>query len=110
MGAFGQVILKKGMSSIDEINSIEEFLKFKMILSILSNKYIILGILLYGLSMILWLAAMSTLDVSYMYPMLSLAYIVTAFMAVVFLGEVITVSRWVGISLVVIGCILIAKS
>lgn len=109
-GAFGQIIWKQGMSRMDKINSVDDLLSAKLILSILTNKYIIIGIALYGLSVVLWLAAMSTLDVSYMYPLLSLAYVVVAFFAVVFLGEVITLPRWIGIALVMIGCILIMRS
>jgi drug/metabolite transporter (DMT)-like permease len=45
-----------------------------------------------------------------MYPLLSLGYVVTAFFAMAFLGEIVTYSRWAGIALVVVGCILIVKS
>ncbi|AET64475.1 hypothetical protein Mhar_1107 [Methanothrix harundinacea 6Ac] len=45
-----------------------------------------------------------------MYPMLSLAYILTALLAFYFLGEQISTLRWSGIILVVLGCILIMKS
>jgi multidrug transporter EmrE-like cation transporter len=110
VGAFGQVIWKQGMSSLDKINGVNDLLKFETIFNIFTNKYIILGVLLYGSAFVLWLAAMSTLDVSFMYPMLSLAYVMTAVFAVVFLGEVVTFSRWAGIALVVIGCFLIMRS
>jgi drug/metabolite transporter (DMT)-like permease len=53
---------------------------------------------------------MSTLDVSFMYPLLSLAYVVTAVFAIIYLGEIVTFSRWAGIALVVIGCVLILRS
>lgn len=110
VGSLGQVIWKQGMSSMDKISSFDELLNFKILFNIFTNKYILLGILLYVMGFILWLAAMSTLDVSFMYPMLSLAYVVTAILAVIFLGESVSLSRWAGIALVVIGCILIARS
>ncbi len=110
VGAFGQIVWKQGMSSMDKITNVDELLKIKTIFNIFTNKYILLGIVLYGSAFILWLAAMSTLDISFMYPLLSLAYVVTAVFAVVFLGEVVTFSRWAGIALVVIGCILIVRS
>jgi multidrug transporter EmrE-like cation transporter len=109
-GALGQVIWKQGMSTMDKINGFEDLLKIKTILDIFTNKYIIIGLILYGSVFILWLAALSTLDVSFMYPLLSLAYVVTAVFAFVFLGETVAFSRWAGIALVVMGCILIAKS
>ena len=110
IGALGQVIWKQGMSSVDKINSINDLAKFDTILKIFTNKYIILGVLLYVSAFIFWLAAMSTLDISFMYPLLSLAYLVTTFMAFLFLGEHVSGLRWVGTALVVLGCLLIAKS
>jgi multidrug transporter EmrE-like cation transporter len=109
-GALGQIIWKHGMSTMEKVNGFEDLLKIKTILNILTNKYIILGLIIYGSVFILWLAALSILDVSFMYPLLSLAYIVTTFFSVVFLGEVVTLSRWAGIALVVMGCIIIARN
>ena len=109
-GALGQIVWKQGMSTMDKIDGIEDLLKIKTIFDIFTNKYIILGLVIYGSAFILWLAALSTLDVSFMYPMLSLAYVVTAIFAFLILGEQIALSRWAGIALVVIGCIFIARS
>lgn len=110
VGAFGQIIWKQGMSSIDKINGFDDLFKFKTLSNIIINKYIFLGVLLYGIAFILWLAAMSTLDVSFMYPLLSLAYVITALLAYIYLGEEVSYLRWIGIMLVVIGCTLVSQS
>ena len=110
LGAFGQISMKTGMNQIERINSISDLISLKMVKSVLSNFYVVLGLSLYFIGAFLWLAAMSSLNISFMYPLLSLAYLVTAIYAVVFLGEYVTFSRWAGIALVVIGCILIARS
>jgi multidrug transporter EmrE-like cation transporter len=109
-GAAGQILWKHGMSSLDEINGVEDFAQANTIFNIFTNKYILLGILFYGMALVLWLGAMSTLDVSFMYPMLSLGYVVTAVLAFTFLGEHVGPMRWLGITLVVVGCFLITKS
>ena len=109
-GAMGQICWKHGMTSMDKINEIDDLLQLETIFNIFTNKYIILGLVLYGSAFILWLGAMSTLDISFMYPMLSLAYVITAILAFVFIGENITMVRWAGIALVVAGCFLIARS
>jgi multidrug transporter EmrE-like cation transporter len=110
MGASGQICWKYGMSNMDRINDVNSLLQPETIQNILTNKYILLGLVLYACTFFLWLSAMSTLDVSFMYPMLSLAYILTALLAFYFLGEQISTLRWSGIILVVLGCILIMKS
>jgi multidrug transporter EmrE-like cation transporter len=109
-GAAGQICWKQGMSGIDKINDISDLLQIRTAWEIFTNTYIITGILLYAISVFLWLGAMSTLDVSYMYPLLSLGYVVTAILAFVVIGENITILRWSGIMLIVVGCFLITKS
>lgn len=109
-GAAGQIFWKMGMSDMSRINGMGDLLQFKTALDIFTNKYITFGIFLYALSVFLWLGAMSTLEVSFMYPLLSLGYAVTAVLAFLFIGENITLIRWVGIALVLTGCALITKS
>jgi multidrug transporter EmrE-like cation transporter len=109
-GAAGQICWKQGMSRIEKINGMDDLLQLKTVWEIFTNSYIIIGIILYATSVFLWLGAMSTLDVSFMYPLLSLGYVVTAILASVFINENITLLRWVGITLIVGGCILISRS
>jgi multidrug transporter EmrE-like cation transporter len=109
-GAAGQILWKEGMSNLGRINGIGDLLQVKTVWDIFTNKCIILGIILYAISVFLWLGAMSTLDVSFMYPLLSLGYIVTAILALVFIGENITLLRWAGIVVIIAGCFMITKS
>jgi drug/metabolite transporter (DMT)-like permease len=109
-GAAGQIFWKTGMSGMDKINGIEDLLQLKTAWDIFTNKYIIIGIFLYAMSVFLWLGAMSTLDVSFMYPLLSLGYVVTAIFAFIYVGENVTLIRWAGIALVIAGCVLITRS
>ena len=108
--AAGQIIFKKGISGLEKIESTDDLLKIQTIIDIVANKYILFGLLLYGAVFLLWMAAMSTLDISFMYPMLSLAYLIAALMAVIFLGENVSLMRWAGTVLVVAGCLLISRS
>jgi drug/metabolite transporter (DMT)-like permease len=109
-GALGQVAMKSGMKQMPRINSISDLLDSKTVMAIFGNAYVMGGLILYMVSAFLWLGALSTLDVSFMYPLLSLAYVVTAVFAIIYLGEIVTLSRWAGIALVVIGCVLILRS
>ena len=109
-GASAQICFKHGMSNIEEINSFDGLLNLKTILSIATNNYIIIGMFLYGTAFILWLGALSTLDVSYMYPLLSLGYVLTAIFAYTFLHENIGLYHWCGILLIVGGVILIMRA
>jgi uncharacterized membrane protein len=109
-GATAQIMMKRGMTHIGEIKGIDEFNNPNTVLQIFTNPYVLLGLFLYAVSAFLWLGALSTLDVSFMYPLLSFGYVLTAIFALVFLKEYIAVIRWAGILLVVIGCFLITRS
>jgi drug/metabolite transporter (DMT)-like permease len=110
LGSFGQIAMKNGMQQMPKINSISDLMDQNTAIGIFCNVYVIGGLAIYMFSAFLWLGALSTLDVSFMYPLLSLGYILTALFAVIYLGEMVTLSRWAGIALVVIGCFLILKS
>ena len=102
--------MKSGMKQMPRIDSISDLLDSKTVMEIFGNAYVMGGLILYMISAFLWLGALSTLDVSFMYPLLSLGYVVTAVFAIIYLGEIVTFSRWAGIGLVVIGCVLILRS
>ena len=106
----GQILMKYGMQQVGEITSMQQLFNFGTMLSIFTNFYIIGGILCFGLMLVIWLGAMSTLDISFMYPLASLVYVLTAVAACVFLHEGISLLRWGGILLVVGGCLLIGQS
>ena len=84
-GAIGQSCWKFEMPNMDEIDDIGDLLQFKALFEIFTNKWVLLGLVLYAGSMVLWLGALSTLDVSFMYPLLSMVYVLTAILAFVFL-------------------------
>ena len=109
-GAVGQILMKTGMSQIGQIGDLGKLINSSTIFSIFTNIYVIGGLLLYATASFLWLGALSTFDVSLMYPLLSLAYVVVAILSFIFLKEDITLLRWTGIVLVVVGCFVIVRS
>ena len=109
-GASGQICWKHAMNNREEIRDINSLFNAKTIFGIITDKYIIAGLMFYGFALIFWLGAMSTLEISFMYPMLSLGYVIVAVLAFIFLGENISLARWAGIALIVVGSILIARS
>lgn len=110
LAAGGQIAMKNGMNQVGEIGSIGQLLNLSTVLHIFTTPAVLGGIFLYVVSLFLWLGALSTLNVSVAYPMVSLAYVVTAVIAFIFLKENVTVLQWVGILLVVSGCFLIIRA
>ena len=57
-----------------------------------------------------WIVALSRVDVSLAYPMLSIGYIVTALAAAHWFGEDLNPMRIAGIVVIILGVVLISRS
>jgi multidrug transporter EmrE-like cation transporter len=66
------------------------------------------GLFLYGASAVLWLWVLSRLDVSLAYPLVSLGFVVTMGLGVLWLGEPFSWVRVAGCTLIVVGVSLLA--
>ena len=75
-----------------------------------SEGYFVAGVVLYGVSLVVWIMGLSRVPVSIAYPMLSLGYIVNAIAAHYLFGEAVTAQRWLGIGFIVAGVFLVARS
>jgi len=106
----GQLLLKSGMLSIGRISNLKPNETYSLLRRIFSQKKIILGFTLYGFSSLLWIYILSFTDLSYAYPFLSIAYVGVPFAATLILKEKVFIAHWLGITMVIIGIILIAKS
>ena len=103
--AIGQILMKHGLNSVGGVSLSGLFAN-----GVFTNYYVLGGIFLYFLSLFAWLTALSRLDVSYMYPLVSIGYVLTALFALIFLKENITLFRWIGIFFIVVGSIFMIKS
>ena len=68
------------------------------------------AMLAYGLSVIVWTVGLSRVPVSQAYPLLSLGYVINLGLAWWLLGEVPNVQRVAGITVIVLGVVLVARS
>jgi multidrug transporter EmrE-like cation transporter len=68
-----------------------------------------MGLSCYGVSVLLWLGALSRVPVSIAYPLLSIGYVVNAFAAAALFGEALTVTKLAGIGLIVAGVLVLTR-
>ncbi|MDP9088308.1 MAG: SMR family transporter [Pseudomonadota bacterium] len=69
-----------------------------------------IGLVCYGTSVCVWVAALTKAPVSTAYPMLSLGYVVVAAVSVAWLGETLTAGKILGIALICTGVVLVSRS
>lgn len=75
------------------------------IISILTNYYIIAGLLLYIVGGILIIISLRGGEVSVLYPIIATSYVWVSFLSIKFLGEKISVFKFIGIAAIIAGII-----
>jgi multidrug transporter EmrE-like cation transporter len=109
LNTFAQLLLKKGAAAVGRF----DFTAVKVLDAMLSyavNPYVLGGLACYVVSVAVWLAALSRVEVSVAYPMLSLGFALNALLAWWLLGEAVTAQRIAGIAIIIVGVTLVARS
>lgn len=108
LGAIGQCLLKLSVRKMGGID-----LGWTNILpaitKIFTNSWIISGVILFVFSMILWLKAISEMELSKAYPTVSLTYLIVFLFSVLFLGEKISAWKLAGMACIIIGIFFIHR-
>jgi multidrug transporter EmrE-like cation transporter len=108
--AVGQIFFRRGMQQVGSLEAYALMHLLSYFWTALCNPYVIGGTVLSGVSYFSFLAALSWADVTVVLPMAAIEYCFVAFLAVAILKERVPPTRWLGITLVIIGVILIARS
>ncbi len=109
LNAGAQLLLKAGTNSVGMF----EFSRDNILpvgWKLATEPHIIGGIGCYVVSVLVWIMALSRVEVSIAYPMLSIGYVVNALAAWYLFGEAITPMRLTGIGIIIIGVYMVARS
>lgn len=107
--AVGQILVRRGMLQVGSLENYAPWPVLAYFWHALCNPYVIVGTLLNALFYFLFLAALSWTGVTVALPMTAIEYGFAALLAVAVLKESVPPIRWIGIVLVMIGVILIAR-
>ena len=109
LNAAAQLLLKAGTNRIGEFAfSLDNLAPIGT--KVASSPPILAGLACYGVSVVVWILALSRVPVSVAYPMLSVGYVVNAIAAWVLFGESLGAQKLVGIGFIVVGVWLVARS
>ena len=109
LNAAAQILMKAGTNAVGHFEfSMENILPIGLKLA--TEWHIVTALFCYAFSVVVWILALSRVPVSIAFPMLSMAYIVTAVAAWYMLGEALSVTKLVGISVIILGVIIISRA
>ena len=104
LGACAQVFLKRGVGHQQLAAGPRSYLM------LLRSGWVWAWGLCFLLATALWMTAISAMQVSYAFPLLSIGYLVVAVLSIVFLKERVPASRWLAIAVITVGVALIFRS
>lgn len=108
LNAAAQLLLKAGANRVGPIEM--SGLSLPVIQALVFSGPIIAGLACYVFSVVVWIVALSRVEVSLAYPMLSIGYVVNAIAAWWLFGEALTPMRLAGIGVIILGVFLLAAS
>ncbi len=108
--AIGVILLSKGLKQIGEVQNYNVPEVFGLVKRGLTNHNILLGVFFEAIFFVGLLMLMSRGDVSFVWPLTSLGFVITAVAARIFLHEDVSVLRWVGVMFIMLGAGVITYS
>jgi multidrug transporter EmrE-like cation transporter len=109
LNAVAQLLLKAGSGAIADLE-MRASNAMAIAARLVLNLPVLVGLGCYALSVVVWILALSRVEVSVAYPMLSVGYVVNAVAAWWLFGEQLGASRIAGIGVILVGVWLVARS
>ena len=109
LAASAQLTLKHGMNQVTEASGTAT-LSGGSLKAIVTNPFVVGGLLIFGLSAVVWLMVLSRASLSFAYPFASLTYVLIVLADKLVLHEEIPVLRWAGVFAIMSGIVLVAQT
>jgi multidrug transporter EmrE-like cation transporter len=107
LGAFGQIALKYGMSTVS-LGAAGLGLARQVVRAIFTP-YVFLGFVCYAVSSCFWLVVISKWNLSYAYPMIAIGYVLVVFLSRLLFKEAVTPLQWLGIVMMCSGLAIVTR-
>jgi len=108
--AAGVVLLKKGIAQVGDVKQINAAEIARIVKAGVTNPTILAGVFFEALFFACLLVLMSKSDISFLWPLTALSFVMTTFAALLFLHEQVAPVRWAGVVFIMLGAGLISYS
>lgn len=103
----GHSLIKAGLNAV--ASNVANMGLAARIASVLTQPFVIEGLLIYFLGTICWMVAVAQKEISFLYPLTSINYVMVTGTSVVFFHEVISIRRALGVIVIVLGMFLMNR-
>ena len=100
----GQVLLKLAMAQLPKFSWSWSYFK-----AVATDWWLLACGVSFGAATVLWLYILKHFPFSQAYPLTALGYIFGMVAAIIVFGESVTLTRWIGVVLIVAGCMFIMR-
>ena len=105
---YGQLILKWRVGRFGSLPA-DLTGKLLFVVSVLLDPWVLSSLFAAFLASLAWIAAMSKFELSHAYPFMSLNFVVVLVLSVWFLNEPLTAAKVIGVAMIAIGTIVVAR-
>ena len=109
-GTGGELCVTRAMKEIGEVHDFRSAALMRFLLKALTVGWMWMGVTMMAAAFFALLAALSFENVSFVVPVTALSYAAGAIGAVLFLGERISLQRWIGVLIVCGGVVIVLLS
>jgi drug/metabolite transporter (DMT)-like permease len=102
---YGQLVLKWRVAKVGALPPIFSH-KIFVLLSVICDPWVLSGTVAAFFAFLCWIAALTEFELSYAYPFMSLSFLLVLVLSAILFQEPLTVSKVVGVGLIVAGIII----
>ena len=106
----GELLLKYGMTHMGGFAVSEVLRQPANIMRLALNPFVVMGMALYAFSAILWFDILSHAELSYVYPMLSMSYVLVVLASALVFHERLSLTRLLGVAIICTGVYVLSRS
>ncbi len=110
LNSAAQLLLKAGAKAIGHVSLGSAASTWAATWAAATQPWIMVGLACYFVSAGLWIVALTRVDVTVAYPMLSMGYVIAALLAWQLFGEQLTLTRVLGIGIILVGVVVLARA
>lgn len=109
LAAVAQLTLKRGMDQVAAGTGAFRF-QADSVRDVVTTPAVWAGLILFGLSAVVWLAVLSRASLSFAYPFASLTYVLILLADRFVLDQEVSALRYAGVAFIVVGIVLVAQT